>query len=111
MKTQDQLKSKCHNAEMRVEGDTTKYYVCTECEKACDQTQDQSIEELVTLAKDLIRADTIQESAKATIAFREGVVKALTTAQDIEIKRLRAVLRQHKTMMKTVIKQIEDVIE
>ena len=31
------MKSKCHNAEMRVEGDTTKYYVCTKCKKPCDE--------------------------------------------------------------------------
>lgn len=28
--------SKCCGAEMRIEGDTTKFYVCKKCENACD---------------------------------------------------------------------------
>ena len=51
------MKSKCHNAEMRVVGDTTKHYVCTECEEPCDavsafevvgtQTLEEQVEEIL----------------------------------------------------------------
>ena len=30
------MKSKCCNSTVRVEGDTTKYYVCDNCNKGCD---------------------------------------------------------------------------
>ena len=28
--------SKCHNAPVKVKGNTTKYHVCNWCKKACD---------------------------------------------------------------------------
>lgn len=31
------MKSNCCNAEMHVEGDETRYYVCNKCENACDR--------------------------------------------------------------------------
>lgn len=31
------MKSSCCNEEVRVEGDTTKYFVCEKCGKACDE--------------------------------------------------------------------------
>lgn len=37
------MKSNCHNAPTRVEGDTTKFNVCTECEKACDVIEDAEL--------------------------------------------------------------------
>ena len=32
--------SNCCNAPMRVEGRTTKYYVCTRCQRSCDARND-----------------------------------------------------------------------
>lgn len=32
----NQKRSKCCNASVIVEGDATKFYVCTECRKSCD---------------------------------------------------------------------------
>jgi len=85
------MKSKCHNAEMRVEGDTTNYYVCTVCEKACDEMSDNSgrletntIEEMVREFDKYIGAVSkeLVSGKDFAIGFKEEIQQALTKAKE-----------------------------
>ena len=49
------MKSNCCNADVRVEGNTTKYYVCTECGNACDIIMEISRIEVIGKKRDFIK--------------------------------------------------------
>ncbi len=54
MKEKFKLNSDCCNAPMTVVGDGTMYYVCTKCNKPCDEKKEEN-----TLPKEPIKEDKI----------------------------------------------------
>lgn len=64
------MKSDCCNAQMRVEGDETHYYVCTLCGKACDPATPMSKPDESVAFRDFLKK--LDESEDVTVTDWEA---------------------------------------
>ena len=83
-------KSNCCNAPVKVEGKTTKYYVCSKCNKACDiQVIEKEIEELI---RDITKAGFMAKS-EARRRMKNLVAQAKAEVLDEVKKELKRFIK------------------